>query len=70
MPEAEKFFSVERCEHISSNYHLASKVIYARLAENAGQRPDYMHEINKISADIPPIGDFGSLKLFVLRKKA
>lgn len=55
----------------SSLYYLASRVIYAQIAKMESTEPDYNHPINRAAAAVSrtaDCGDYGPLKLFVLRK--
>ena len=64
-----KLFDLISIKNISSTYYMVSRVIYARLAADSGVEPEYLHPINRIAAQLPYIGDYGPLKLFVFRKK-
>lgn len=63
-------FTVEKLLHISSLYHLLSRVVYAKLAEMKGEELKYDSDINKIALLLPQqIGDFGPVKAWVWRKR-
>lgn len=53
-------------------YYLASRVINALIAEESGEAPSYDSPINRAAAKVSAkfeCGDFGPVKLFVLKKK-
>lgn len=55
----------------SSCYYILSRIANACLARDCGQDPDYLSPINKIARTISSLGDFGDfgpLKLYVLKK--
>lgn len=67
----EGLFELVEEDCFSSLYYTASRVIYAQIAKAEGTEPRYDHPINKAAAAISGMGDFGDygpLKLFVLRK--
>lgn len=64
-------FKIEHINRFSSFYYVASRIINGKIAELNNSEPKYDSDINKISRKISSIGDFGDfgpLKLFVLRK--
>ena len=66
-------FTVEKIINFSSFYYLASRVINAKISQEQGIEPSYDSEINRVAAmcsSLSCFGDFGPLKLFVLRKNA
>ena len=67
--EALRLFDVLAVENISSTYYITSRIINARIAMDEKIEPDYLSPINRIGSDLPALGDFGPLKLFVLQKK-
>lgn len=64
----EGLFSLETVDHFASLYYIASRVFNAKLASMAGEEPRYDHPINEIAASLPSVGDYGPLRLFVLRR--
>lgn len=62
------YFKIEESISFASSYYLISRTLNALLNNKDGQ-VDYMSDLNKLSAKLPPIGDYSPLKLFVLRKK-
>ncbi len=62
-------FFVDRVIHISSTYHLLSRVVYAKLAEKTGEELQYESDINLIAAQLPQeIGEFGPVKACIWKK--
>ena len=45
-------FSGQRLRNIGGLYYLISRVVYAALAKEAGEEPQYDHPINKIAAQL------------------
>lgn len=64
-----RYFSLVETNNFSSLYYIASRVFNAKLAASEGKQPDYHHPINQIAARLPSIGDYGPLKIFVLKKR-
>ena len=62
------YFRLVEIDNFSSTYYVASRIFNAKLAHDRGEEPDYMSEINRIATMLPPIGDYGLLKLIVLQK--
>ena len=60
---AKQYFNLVKTENFSSTYYIASRIF------NASKNPNYLAKINKIASKLEAIGDYGPLKLFVLRKK-
>lgn len=64
-------FYVDRIVHISSVYHFLSRVVYAKLADDAGESLRYDSAINLLAAQLPQeIGEFGPVKACLWRKSA
>ena len=61
-----KFKNIE-VNNFNSTFFLISRTINA-LAAREGQEVDYNSDINKYAAQLPPLGDYAPLKLFVIRK--
>lgn len=61
-----KFKSVE-INNFNSTYFLISRTINA-LVVKEGQQIDYNSDINKFAAQLPHLGDYAPLKLFIMRK--
>lgn len=65
------YFKLVNVYKFSSFYYLASRVINAKLAQVNNEEPDYNSEINRVAhliSDSIDCGDYGPLKLFVLKK--
>lgn len=64
------FMGVEYVENIGNMYYLASRVIYAKLCQDQGIKPDYNHAINKIASKLPTFGEYYACSpnfMFILR---
>lgn len=61
------FTSVDFVE-FSSAYYYATRVIYSAICKLQGVEPDYMHDIHKVSVDLPVIGKFSPIRLVILKK--
>ena len=64
---ADKFRIVEE-HNISSTYYLVSRVIYSKICADRGVGPDYFDEHHRYAAGLPFAGEFGPVRLLVLRK--
>lgn len=65
------FFKIEEINNFSSFYYVASRIINGKIADINNIDPKYDSDINKIARLISScgnFGDYGPLKLFVLRK--
>ena len=62
-------FILEEISHFTSTYYFLSRVVYARLAYDAGQEPRYDSPINRLALELPSFGTFGPTKLWVWRKR-
>lgn len=63
-------FYIEKFENISSMYHLVSRVLYAKLAAQKGEKLAYDSDLNLISMQLPQnIGNLGPVKGWIWRKK-
>jgi len=52
----------------SSTYHFLSRVVYARLAADKGEKLRYDSDINMLSLKLPVIGDFGPVRLWLWQR--
>ena len=59
---------MEEVSHFASTYYFLSRVVYAKLAADRGEPLQYDSEMNKLSLELPSIGEFGATKLIVWRK--
>jgi len=64
----DKFEVVERV-NISSPYYVVSRVIYSKLCAQAGTTPNYFDVHHELASQLPPCGNFGPVKLVVLRRR-
>lgn len=55
-------------EEFASTYYLASRVFYARLAQDSGEQLRYDSELNTISLGLPSIGNLGAPRLYEVFK--
>jgi len=60
--------AVQELAHFASTYYFLSRVVYAKLASEKNEKLRYDSEINRLSLDLPPIGEFGATKLIVWRR--
>jgi SAM-dependent methyltransferase len=51
-------FNIRRRENIGNLYYILSRVLYAKLAADAGVEPAYDHPINEIAAKLPSLGKY------------
>lgn len=61
------FTSIDFVE-FSSAYYYATRVIYSSICKLQGVEPDYMHDIHKVSVDLPVIGKFSPIRLVIAKK--
>jgi SAM-dependent methyltransferase len=62
-------FDLEKEDNFSSTYYYISRIVYAKQCAISGQEPDYMNSLNKIASELPSVGDYSPLKIFILRKE-
>lgn len=67
IPYIKSKFSDIKVNNFNSTYFLISRTINA-LVTSEDNKIDYLSDINKISAKLPPLGDYAPLKLFIIRK--
>ena len=67
---AERFFAVIVLADFASSYYFATRVIYSKMCQMRGEKPDYHHDIHKLAVDLPPFGRFCPTRMAVLRRKA
>ena len=61
---------LEKMIHISSTYHMLSRIVYAKLAADKGETLRYDSDINLLAAKLPrDIGEFGPVKAWIWRKR-
>lgn len=59
---------LEKIVPFSSTYFFLSRVVYAALAQQTGEELRYDSEINLLSCQLPPIGDFGPARLYLWKR--
>ncbi len=47
-------FDLVRSENFASAYYYATRVIYAKLCQDRGEHPDYLHDIHQFAVDLAP----------------
>jgi SAM-dependent methyltransferase len=62
-------FDVQDIQNISSSYYLVTRGIYSKLCQQQGVEPDYFDDHHKLAAQLPFCGNFGPVKMLILRKK-
>jgi ubiquinone/menaquinone biosynthesis C-methylase UbiE len=62
-------FAVVDNLNISSLYYLVSRVIYSKICAATGATPDYFDAHHELASQLPVCGNFGPIKLLVLRRK-
>ena len=58
----------EQTVEFASTYYLISRVVYAKLAQDRGEQLEYDSELNRISLELPSIGNLGATRMYVFRK--
>lgn len=69
LDDIDEFFSIEKEINISSTYYMVSRVIYSRICADNGSQPDYFDMHHRYSASLPFLGEFGPVRLLVLKKR-
>ena len=62
------WFTSTNFVEFSSAYYYATRVIYSSICKLQGVEPDYMHDIHKVSVELPVIGKFSPIRLVILKK--
>lgn len=62
-------FEIIKVENISSIYYLVSRIVYSAICKENGESPDYFDIHHKIACKLPQCGNFGPVKLMILKKK-
>lgn len=62
-------FEINEEINISSSYYLASRIIYSRICADTGIKPDYFDAHHRYAANLPFSGEFGPVRLLVMKKK-
>jgi SAM-dependent methyltransferase len=58
-----EFFAADPPIPITSTYYLITRCVYSKLCQMAGEEPGYDHPIYEVATQLPPLGDFGPVKL-------
>ncbi len=69
LSDIDELFSVEEEVNISSTYYMVSRIVYSRICADNGAQPDYFNEHHRYAANLPFSGEFGPVRLLVLRKR-
>lgn len=64
-----EFFEVAPPAPITSTYYLITRCVYAKLCQMAGEEPGYDHPIYQVATKLPPLGDFGPVKLVAMVRR-
>ena len=56
------------CKHFSSTYYFLSRVINAKLADEAGHQPAYDAPINRLALTLPAHGPYAQGRLWIWQK--
>lgn len=65
---ANKLFRNVEIVNFSSSYYFATRVIYSSMCQMRHEKPDYRHDIHKLSVNLPAIGDCSPIKMAILLK--
>ncbi|MBW2148406.1 MAG: class I SAM-dependent methyltransferase [Deltaproteobacteria bacterium] len=63
-----QLFEVRKVVPISSTYYLITRIVYSKLCQLEGREPDYDHKVYEVASQLPFVGDFGPIKLHLLKK--
>ena len=66
--QTRKFFKQVEIINFSSSYYYATRVIYSKYCQMKNISPDYLHEIHKLSIDLPSSGNYSPIKLVIHKK--
>jgi len=69
LPFLRTSFDIEEIKNISSVYYLVTRVIYSKICQERGVEPDYFDPHHKLAAQLPFCGNFGPVKMVVLKKR-
>lgn len=61
-------FEVVDEANISSAYYLVSRVVYSKICEDQGVKPDYFDAHHRYAAALPFSGEYGPVRMLSLRK--
>jgi ubiquinone/menaquinone biosynthesis C-methylase UbiE len=66
----ERFFENIIFDEFSSSYYFATRVIYSKMCQMQGEKPDYKHEIHQLAVHLPCIGQFSPIRMVIMRRKS
>jgi len=66
---AERFFEVIELTDLASSYYFATRVVYSKMCQMRGEKPDYQHDIHKLAVNLPPFGQFSPIRMAILHRK-
>jgi ubiquinone/menaquinone biosynthesis C-methylase UbiE len=61
-------FYIEKVQNISSLYYIVSRIIYTKICKVNNTIPDYFDIHHELASKLPMVGDYGPIKMVVLRK--
>ena len=61
-------FEIAEETNISSAYYLVSRVVYSKLCDDQGVKPDYFDAHHRYAAALPFSGEYGPVRMLCLRK--
>jgi SAM-dependent methyltransferase len=62
-------FNVIEEVNISSTYYLVSRIIYSKICQVRNVQPDYFDEHHAYGATLPFCGEFGPVRMLILKRK-
>lgn len=66
--QTKNFFKDVEIINFSSSYYYATRIIYSKYCQMKNIAPDYLHEIHKLSIDLPSVGNYSPIKLVIHKK--
>ena len=63
------FFELVEMKDFASSYYYATRVIYSKMCQMRGEKPDYLHDIHKLAVELPSFEKFSPIRLAILRRK-
>jgi ubiquinone/menaquinone biosynthesis C-methylase UbiE len=65
---AKNKFEIVSIRNISSMYYLVSRIVYSKICQIRGENPDYFDLHHELGSQLPECGNFGPIKLLILRR--
>ncbi len=65
----EPYFLIQRIENISSLYYIISRIVYSKICQMQNVVPDYYDIHHELGAKLPSLGNFGPIKMLVVKRK-